>query len=80
MPADIAEIIGNGILSRNTVGCSASAAYRVQGLAGGGNAYLKILEAVEDDDMRRDMHQPSSGFSTDSGKPVDNMNASQKAS
>jgi aminoglycoside phosphotransferase len=54
MPAHIAEIIGNGILSRNTVGCSASAAYRVQGLAGGGNAYLKILKAVEDDDLRRE--------------------------
>jgi len=54
MPADIAEIIGNGILSRNTVGCSASAVYRVQGLAGGGNAYLKILKAVEDDDLRRE--------------------------
>lgn len=54
MPADIAEIIGNGILSRNTAGCSASAVYRVQGLTGGANAYLKILEAVEDDDLHRE--------------------------
>ena len=41
-------------VSRDTVGCSASAVFRVQGLAGGGNAYLKILEAAEDDDLRRE--------------------------
>lgn len=54
LPAGIAEIIGNGILSRNTVGCSASAVYRVQGVAGVGNAYMKIFKAVEDDDLRRE--------------------------
>ena len=54
LPASIAEIVGNGTLSRDTVGCSASAVFRVQGLAGGGNAYLKILAAVEDDDLRRE--------------------------
>ncbi len=31
-------------------------------------------------DMRRDMHQPSSGFATHPREPVRNMNASQKAS
>ena len=54
LPADVAEIVGNGILSRDTVGCSASPVFRVQGLAGGANAYLKILAAVEDDDLRRE--------------------------
>jgi len=54
LPASIAEIVGNGTLLRDTVGCSASAVFRVQGLAGGGNAYLKILEAVEDDDLLRE--------------------------
>lgn len=50
LPPGLNELLQTGTFAKDTVGRSSSAVYKVRGLAGVGDAYLKVMESVEADD------------------------------
>lgn len=54
LPEDLRGLLENGHLIEDTLGRSSSHVFRVKRLPGVGNAYLKMQQANEDDDLRRE--------------------------
>jgi aminoglycoside phosphotransferase len=54
IPRELSHIIGDAVWEKDTIGCSDSSIYRLKGIAGGGNAYLKAQRKTHIDDLKRE--------------------------